>query len=300
MNNAPLVSIVIRTKNEGKSLTTLLPLLFSQKTSFPFEIILLNNESTDQTEKIIQNYPLLKVFNIPDGQYHPSKSLNDAAPLAQGKILVHLSAHCFPTSFYWLQNLAQPLLNNPAIIASSGRQFTDPNVNAYEEIDYSQLLFPKFGEPKIKTLSSANGAIKKSYLLEHPFNENISALEDYLWFLEMQGEGQVVYVPKAEILHLHPLFNLRYYLSRWQKEGLAVFYINKVKNLTSPLTDLQQSKDLLSLKRLFSFAGTALSLIRRGLILYGLFAPIFFVLRDYSWRKGLIEGEKRFTPHDSS
>lgn len=300
MPNIPMVSIIIRAKNEGESLITLLPLLYAQKTVFPFEVLLFDNDSNDQTKTISQNYPQLKCHRIPNNQFHFSKSLNDAAKLTQGEILVHLSAHCISSSFYWLQNLVQPLLDDSTTIAAYGSQFTDPNVNIYEEIDYSQLLFPKTGEPIIKTFSNANGAIRKNYLLEHSFNEEIPILEDHLWYLEINDKNKVFYVQKAKVLHLHPLFNLKYYIPRWQKEGQAVFYVNRIKNLTSPLTDLKQFNNLLSPTRVFSFCRTAISLIRKNLLLYGLFAPIFFVIRDYSWRKGLKQGAENFSSFSRS
>jgi len=300
MSQEPLVSIVFRSRNEGKSLISLLPLLFSQKTNFPFEIILQENSSTDQTLQIIKHYPQLRVVNIPSGQFHPSNTTMEGAKIARGEILVHLSAHCFPTSFFWLQNLAQPLLDDSVTIAAYGRQFTDPNVNAYEDLDYRELFFPKTGEPKIKTFSNANGAIRKKYLLEYPFDNNVTSMEDHLWFLEIADKSKIVYVPQAEVLHLHPLFNLKYYLARWQRGGRARFYVTKIKNLTSPLLDPKQFNEPLSASRIISFLKTSFILFHEGLYLYGLMAPIFYFLRDWSWKKGWTLSQKEYASKQSS
>jgi len=275
-------------------LISLLPLLFSQKTNFPFEIILQENSSTDQTSQIIKHYPQLKVFNIPYGQFHPSNTTMEGAKIARGEILAHLSAHCFPTSFYWLQSLIQPLLDNPTLIAAYGQQFTDPNVNAYEDLDYRQLFFPKTDYPKIKTFSNANCAIRKKYLLEHPFDKNVTSMEDHLWFLEIPDKSKIVYVPQAKVLHLHPLFNLRYYLARWQRGGRAMFYISQVKNLTSPLVDSKLSSALLTPQRILSSFKVSIILFSQGLFLYGLMAPIFYFLRDRFWKKGWALAHKEF------
>lgn len=289
-----LVSIIIRAKNEGKSLITLLPLLYAQKTAFPFEVLLFDNGSNDQTKEISQNYPKLKYNYIPSDSFHFSKSLNDAAKIAPGDILVHISAHNFPTSSYWLAKLIQPLIDDSTLIATYGRQFTDANVNSYEKQDWEELLFPENGQPKILTFSNANGAIRKSYLLDHPFDETIPLLEDNLWYLEIPDKTRIVYVPPASLLHLHPLFNLKYYQPRWVKEGIAAVYIEKVKGLQSPLTSFNKINLLFNLKRVLSFFKMGLHIIKNGYVLYGLFAPVFFLIRDYSWKKGLKKGTKIF------
>jgi len=294
MLDTPLVSIIIRAKNEGKSLITLLPLLYAQKTAFPFEVLLFDNGSNDQTKETSQNYPQLKYNYIPNNSFHFSKSLNDAAKIGNGEILVHLSAHCFPSSYFWLQQLTQPLVNDSSLIATYGRQFTDANVNSYEKQDWEELLFPKHGQPKIATFSNANGAIRKSYLLNHPFDETIPLLEDNLWYLEIPDKTKVIYIPQAELLHLHPLFNLKYYQPRWVKEGIAAVYMKKVKKMESPLTSFNKVNLLFDLRRVLSFFKMGLQMIKAGFVLYGLFAPAFFIIRDYSWMKGLKQGAEIF------
>lgn len=294
MTQEVLVSIIIRAKNEGKSLITLLPLLYAQKTDFQFEVLLFDNGSNDQTKVISQNYPELKYNFIPNNLFHFSKSLNDAAKIGNGEILVHLSAHCFPTSYFWLKELTQPLINDSSLIATYGRQFTDANVNSFEKQDWEELLFPKTGQPKIPTFSNANGAIRKSYLLSHPFDETIPLLEDNLWYLEIPDKSKIVYIPKAELLHLHPLFNLKYYQPRWVKEGIAAVYMEKVKNVESPLNSFNKVNLSFDPKRILSFFKMGLRMIKDGYVLYGLFAPIFFLIRDYSWRKGLRQGAEIF------
>ena len=294
MLDTPLVSIIIRAKNEGKSLITLLPLLYAQKTAFPFEVLLFDNGSNDQTKETSQNYPQLKYNYIPNNSFHFSKSLNDAAKISHGEILVHISAHCFPTSSFWLTRLVKPLIDNSTLIATYGRQFTDPNVNSYEKQDWEELLFPKIGQPKIPTFSNANGAIRKNYLLNHPFDETIPLLEDNLWYLEIPDKTKVIYIPQAELLHLHPLFNLKYYQPRWVKEGIAAVYMKKVKKMESPLTSFNKVNLLFDLRRVLSFFKMGLQMIKAGFVLYGLFAPAFFIIRDYSWMKGLKQGAEIF------
>ena len=62
MENSSLVSIIIRTKNEERWISSCLDAVYSQNYK-SFEVIVVDNESTDKTiEKVLQ-YPVKKNCN---------------------------------------------------------------------------------------------------------------------------------------------------------------------------------------------------------------------------------------------
>ena len=63
MNNSPLVSIIIRTKNEERWISSCLNEVFKQSYK-NFEVIIVDNESTDKTVTIAGQYPIKKITNI--------------------------------------------------------------------------------------------------------------------------------------------------------------------------------------------------------------------------------------------
>ena len=109
-----LVSLIIRSKNEEKWIKLSLESIFSQ-TIKNLEVILVDNNSNDNTVKIAKSYGVKKISKIK--KFVPGIALNKGCNLAVGKYLVFLSAHCIPENKYWLKNLISKIDENKKIIA---------------------------------------------------------------------------------------------------------------------------------------------------------------------------------------
>ena len=72
MSPSPIVSIIIRTKNEERWITSCFEALLGQDYQ-DFEIIVVDNQSTDKTIEKIRQFPVEKIINITD--YLPRKAL---------------------------------------------------------------------------------------------------------------------------------------------------------------------------------------------------------------------------------
>ena len=66
----PVVSIIIRTKNEERWITPCFQALFNQSYQ-DFEIVVVDNESTDKTLEKIRQFPIDNIFTVSD--YLPGK-----------------------------------------------------------------------------------------------------------------------------------------------------------------------------------------------------------------------------------
>ena len=96
----PLVSIVIRTKNEAKYLGKVLNLLLKQ-TFKNFEIIIVDSGSTDQMLEIVKKFPI-RLYKISQKDFTYGYSLNYGINKAKGKYICILSGHSIPISNNWL------------------------------------------------------------------------------------------------------------------------------------------------------------------------------------------------------
>ena len=109
MNNVlekkPLVSIIIRIRNEEKWITSCLKAVFDQDYK-NFEVIIVDNSSTDLSLEKAKKFKV-KIINIE--KFTPGKAINDGIKNSSGKIIVCLSGHCVPTSKSWLSNLIKDL-----------------------------------------------------------------------------------------------------------------------------------------------------------------------------------------------
>ena len=72
----PLVSIIVRTKNEDFWIGKCLNEIYNQKYK-NFEVILVDNNSNDKTISIVKkNFPKVKIINYKSKNFLPGKSLN--------------------------------------------------------------------------------------------------------------------------------------------------------------------------------------------------------------------------------
>ena len=96
-----LVSIIIRTKNEEKWISSCLRSVFKQDYK-NIEVIIVDNESEDNTIAKAQNFPV-KLIKIKD--FFPGKAINKGIRASSGEYIVCLSGHCIPVNNRWLSNL---------------------------------------------------------------------------------------------------------------------------------------------------------------------------------------------------
>jgi hypothetical protein len=99
---------------------------------------------------------------------------------------------------------------------------------------------------------NANAAVRRRLWQQHPYNENITGLEDLAWssWAKEQGYG-IAYVAEAEVIHLHDERPPQV-LNRYQREAIALKQILPASRFTfwnflilwlgSTFTDLRQSR----------------------------------------------------------
>ena len=203
-NDKALVSIIVRTKNEEKWISHCLEMLFMQDYK-NFEVILVDNNSTDHTLEISQRYPIKKYKNIE--KFFPGKALNIGIKESLGQYLCFISAHCIPKEKNWLSILVSGIEENKNFAGVYGRQlplsFTGP-------IDKRDLLYvfglDKRVQEKDHFFHNANSLIRRELWEKTPFDENLTNVEDRAWGREIIKSGyNLVYLPEAAVYHHHGL-----------------------------------------------------------------------------------------------
>ncbi len=202
---SPRVSIIIRTLNEEKFLERTLTVISKQE-DISWEVILIDSGSTDKTVEIAKRFPITVVC-IPPESFHYAKTLNLGTQLAQGKIIANLSAHAVPEGERWLKSLIEPL-NDPKIAGVHG---AEKPMDGWASLFERKILADTFGEHYIERsednfFSNANAAMRRSDLINYPFDETINWAEDRMWAGKMQDQGyKIAYQPKAAVFHSHNL-----------------------------------------------------------------------------------------------
>jgi len=197
------ISIIIRAKNEEKWISHCLTAIQNQSYK-DYEVVLVDNQSTDQTIAIARRFGVQKVITI--NKFLPGLAINDGIRASSGKFIVCLSAHCIPKNNHWLENLRNNF-SDESIAGVYGKQipvsFTNP-------ADIRDLLIV-FGEDKRVQIKdyffhNANSMIRRDVWCNFPFDESVTNIEDRVWGKSVISAGfKLVYEPGAVVFHHHGL-----------------------------------------------------------------------------------------------
>ncbi len=209
------VSVIIRTRNEERYVGYAIQSILD-KIDKP-EIIILDNNSIDQTSQIVRlfsqdkslqsknnkNYTDIKVFNIKD--YTPGKSLNFGIKKAKYQNIIIMSAHCEIKKIDFINHLKD--LNK--YICIFGNQIP---VYRGKKIT-KRYIWKHFGNKKLENMYSkseeryflhnAISIYKKKFMLKNPFNENLQGKEDRYWINKLMKKKKYKYLydPNLEVIH---------------------------------------------------------------------------------------------------
>jgi glycosyltransferase involved in cell wall biosynthesis len=220
-----LFSVVILTKNSMSVVQDLVGALFSQKFPFPYEIIFMDNNSTDGTVEYLQSIKSKKknvrIIHVPENEFSHSGTRMQAARLVKSKFIVFFTDDVIPIGADFLNELTKPVREGEAsaacgIFQIGGKRAYDP-VDAYLHNHHHKkyknlseplshycwnLLLP----PKRRILSNFDNCascLNRKVLLEIQF-PNIPYGEDMVFAKRLILNGhKVALVKSAKFYHWH-------------------------------------------------------------------------------------------------
>ena len=231
------LSVVIRCCNEAAHIGKLLEGLALQ--TVPHEVVVVDSGSTDDTVATAKRYDV-NLVEIRKEDFTFGHALNVGCEAASGDTLVFASAHVYPVYTDWLERMAAPF-EDPKVGAVYGKQ-RGGDTTKYSEHQIFAHWFPDDGPVRQDHpfCNNANCAVPRKLWKDHPYDEELTGLEDLAWAKEMSALGyEVVYAPEAEIIHVHDEPAHKVY-RRYMREALALRHIYP-----------EQSMSVLDLARLF-------------------------------------------------
>lgn len=194
------VSIIVRAKNEERWISSCLDAV-SRQTYTDFEIVLVDNNSTDKTVDKARRY-CASVVSI--DVFKPGAAINRGIEESKGEIIVCLSGHCIPVNEHWLANLVKPL-EDLLIGGVYGRQ--EPLAFTSDQ-DKRDLMITFGLDERIQTKDSffhnANSAFRRTLWERYPFDEQTTNIEDRIWAGHILNAGfKIFYQPTASVYHHH-------------------------------------------------------------------------------------------------
>jgi rhamnosyltransferase len=201
--NDPLVSIVVRSFNEGWALRQTLPALQAQSYR-DWELIVIDSGSTDDSCDLIRAARPAHFEQIQPQEYNPSRVLNRGMKLARGDSVIFLNADATPQGTDWLRPLVKGL-REPRTAAVFGRQIPRPGCRAVYAHDYERC----FGHwPESRSwehfFSMVSSGLRKDVWSRRGFREDLQYSEDDEYTRWCRAEGyRVVYCPESVVMHSH-------------------------------------------------------------------------------------------------
>jgi len=211
MDNAPLVSVVSAFYNTGPLILDMIRSIMAQ-TWTDWELVLINDGSTDETLKIAQSVddPRIRIFSN-DRNRGRAYSLNRGTREARGKYIARMDSDdiCSPTR---LEKEVRLLESNPALDAvSTGVIYLDKNDNPTGDMvcptDHEAICATPW-----RTIHLVHGAMmaRKEYFLKTPYREDIPIAIDFNMFFRSYHYSRFGNVPEPLYYYrLDGSFNLK-------------------------------------------------------------------------------------------
>lgn len=116
-HETPDVTVIIPAYNEEDSILRTLSSISETITSLKIEILVVNNNSTDTTQELLDICGVQNIMETKKGVKH---ARNSGLRAAKGKIIINADADSV-YSPYWIELLCRPLIKDESIACSFGR-----------------------------------------------------------------------------------------------------------------------------------------------------------------------------------
>jgi glycosyltransferase involved in cell wall biosynthesis/GT2 family glycosyltransferase len=211
MRTLPEVSVVVCSVDRAKWLAKSLLALQRQRTSFEYEVIVVLGPTTDESEKIILEFPNVNLYKFEERNL--SEARNIGIKLSKGGVVAFLDDDAVP-DFEWLANLCNPILlqevsvtcGRTLVYGTTEVQANPVAMNSFLQTRPIPLNFEKIsvGADEFPSFLGANFAVSKNAL------EEINGFDhEFRWFLDetdlairLHGAGYSFrYTEKAVVNH---------------------------------------------------------------------------------------------------
>lgn len=135
-SETPLVSVVIPALNEEVSILRTLYSLSQNITSYPTEVIVVNNNSTDRTQEVLNRLNITSFFQVKPG-WGPARQMGQE--MAKGKYILMADADCFYPP-RWIQRMTTELQKPGVTCVYGGYRFLAPHGRSrFQYVVYESL-----------------------------------------------------------------------------------------------------------------------------------------------------------------
>lgn len=207
------VSLIIPTLNAASEVGPLVESLLEQ-TRVPDEIIFVDSSSKDGTAEVAAGYGCVSVTVIDRADFDHGLTRDRALKASSGDVVCFMTQDALPADDRFVENLIRPILEDPEVAISTGRQLPKPDARRFEQLVREFNYGP---EPTMRSLadvprlgikayfvSDVCAAYRRSAYLELGGFGATDMSEDMLLAAKAVNAGwKVAYAADAEVYHSH-------------------------------------------------------------------------------------------------
>jgi len=223
------ISVIIPVKNGQRFLELLLARVFSQRIKIPFEVIIVDSGSTDNTRTIAAGYPV-RIYSIAEEDFNHGLTRNFVISKAKGTYIILLTVDALPYNENWMIKLIENLERDPAVAGAYSRQIPREDANPITKIRVNRFFTASVvrRESKIENLAefellaphekhllcnfdNVSSCIRRDIWEKIPFPKTNFG-EDIEWAMQVLRAGyKIVYDPESIVYHSHDFSPWQWY-----------------------------------------------------------------------------------------
>jgi glycosyltransferase involved in cell wall biosynthesis len=220
----PKASILIPTYNGGKIFQKVLRAIQMQRAPWPFEIIVIDSNSSDGTAEFAAASEGVVFRSIPKHEFQHGRTRNLGIDMASGEYVSIVTQDALPFNESWLYNMITVMDKFPYAAGAFGRHITYPEASPFLERDMTNhfasfephpIAVSKYTNYKtwlsgdvgwrqfLHFYSDNNSCLRKSVWRSIPY-PNVEYGEDQVWAARIIEAGfEKLYVKSATVYHSH-------------------------------------------------------------------------------------------------
>jgi rhamnosyltransferase len=215
------VSVVIPTKNGGSRFQAVLKAVLEQQTDWPFEVIVIDSGSRDDTLAIARANPTVHLMEVEPTDFQHGRTRNTAIQSAKGEYIAMITQDAQPAADNWLRCLVREIEADEQVAGVFGRHIAYDDASLFTRDELVQHFSGFRAQPKVQLddqdryrtddgyrqflyfFSDNNALLRRSIWEQHPYPE-VDFSEDQAWArIIIEAGYKKSYSHDAVVYHSH-------------------------------------------------------------------------------------------------
>ena len=217
-----MISIIIPAYNAAQTIEACIKALQQQTTKETYEIIVVNDASTDNTVAVATAVGAHQI--ISKGKLGKSGTRNAGAQAAQGEILLFTDSDCEPLPD-WIERMITPFRHDAEVVGVKGAYYSRQRelVARFTQVEVEERYDRMRQLPTTNFIDTYAAAYKRDIFLDNGgFDTSLPEVEDQDFSFRLAAKGyKMVFVPEARVYHRHTTsakhyFKRKFAIGKWK------------------------------------------------------------------------------------